>query len=119
MKKHLTKPHYWFAPLFIIIDIVFFGFTDPSKVSSMLLIIGFLLMAATLFAVLRLFARFLTLYGVPRQFANRFMGILSGAGALCLALSSVGELSVRDIVVILPLAVLLYVYLFYTKAKHA
>lgn len=73
----------------------------------------------TLFALLRLFARVLSVYGVPQAPANRFVGMLSGAGGLCLALSSVGELSLRDVVVLVPLAVLLYVYLFYSKARQA
>ena len=97
----------------------FFGLTDPNKVDSGLLIIGYLLLVVTLFAVMRLLARVISLYGVPKNQANRVMGMTGGVISLCLALSSVGELSMRDLVVILPLAALLYIYLFYAKAAKA
>lgn len=119
MKKHLTSPHIWFAPVLIIINVGFFGLTDPSKVNSGLLIVGYLLLVVTLFAAFRLFARAISLYGVPQTHANRIMGMFGGILSLCLALSSVGELSMRDLVVIIPLAVLLYIYLFYAKAAKA
>jgi hypothetical protein len=119
MKKHLFKPHIWSTPLLIVIDMGFFGLTDPNKVDSGLLIIGYLLLVVTLFAVMRLLARVISLYGVPKNQANRVMGMTGGVISLCLALSSVGELSMRDLVVILPLAALLYIYLFYAKAAKA
>lgn len=119
LTRHLTKHQYWVLPGAIVVDALFFGFTNPSTVNSQLLIVGYILAVITIYVVLRVLGRLAALYGVPRAGARRFATIASGVIGISLALSSMGELTVRDVTVMVPLAVLLYVYLYYARAREA
>lgn len=119
LTKHLKKYQYWVLPSVIVIDALFFGFTDPHTVNSQLLIVGYILAVITIYVVLRVLGRLAALYGVPRAGARRFSSIATGVIGICLALSSMGELTARDITVMVPLAALLYVYLYYARTREA
>ncbi len=115
--KHLTKHQFWIVPSLLILDSIFFGTTNPSKVASIFLIIGFLLAAVTLFSILRLASKTLGVYGIPRAYTNRLADVLTVVGAVLLALSSVGELTSRDTTVMLLLGAIFYVYMSYVKTR--
>ena len=100
------------------LDSLFFGLTSPTKVPSILLIVGFLLLALTIYHLFRLFLVVISLYGLPtRDHAKRLARLFAGLVAGVLALQSIGELSLRDIMVLTPLAGILYAYLTYGQAK--
>jgi hypothetical protein len=115
--KHLTKHHFWTLPAILIIDSIFFGSTDPARADSLYLIVGYLLMVASLICFLRLTSRVIGLYGVPREYSKRMADIVAVLGAVTLALSSVGELTSRDIIVMVPLGVLFYIYASYIRTR--
>ena len=119
MKKILTHYQYWALPSAIVVDALFFGFTNPSKVSSQFLIVGFVLVVVSLYIVLRVLGRLAGLYGISRATAHRFAAIVTGLIGICIALSSMGELTARDLGVLTPLAVLLYIYLYYARTREA
>lgn len=115
--KYLAKPHFWTLPAVLIIDSIFFGSTDPQRVDSLYLIVGYLLMVISLVCFLRLTSRIVGLYGVPREYSKRMADIVAVMGAVMLALSSVGELTSRDVMVMVPFGVLFYIYASYIRTR--
>jgi len=91
------------------VDGLFFGFTDPQSVAAWLTIVGFGLMIATLYLALRLLLVVASWYGLQlrrRRVALVLALVLGGV----LALQSIGQLSARDIAVLLPLGLIGYSY---------
>jgi hypothetical protein len=58
------------------------------------------------------------LYGLPIKRKRRLTLYLTGVSSFLIALGSVGELNGKDIVVILPLAVIAYIYINYAKSNE-
>lgn len=81
-----------------------------------MLMVGFLLLTATLYLAIHNLLKLSRLYGVTirrqRHLCLYLTGILSGL----LALQSVGQLSSRDILVLLPLTIVGYSYGTYLKS---
>lgn len=103
----------------VLLDVAFFSSTDPSKVAAPWLIVGYMLAVATLYWLVRAFVAFLGLYSKPlRRQKKRFTKVLTLTGAILLAMQSVGQLSVRDIAMIVPLALLSYFYFTYGRSKR-
>jgi len=97
-------------------DALFFSLTNPLKVASWLLIAGFGLAAATLYYFLRSAVRVASWYGLPvsrrqQRRVAEVAGILIGL----LALQSIGQLSPRDVLVLLPLLLVTYLYSSYGR----
>lgn len=85
-----------------------------------MLVAGFLLLAVSLYAVLLGVLKIGSWYGLSsvkhrRRLARTTAGVLSGI----IALQSIGELSSRDILVLLPLALIAYLYMSYGRARPA
>ena len=111
LRKHIKR---WPIALVLGLDAAFFGFTDPSRVAAAMVMVGFGLFVANLYMVMSAFIGIAGWYGVSfgshaRRVAAVATGVISGA----VALQSVGQLSVRDIIVVLPFAVILYMYTSY------
>lgn len=96
-------------------DLLLFGTTDPSKVASFTLIIAFLLLCATLYYTLGGLLALAKLYGVPVRRKKRILRLATIIGSALIAFQSIGQLSVRDIAVLVPLSALWYMYAGYTK----
>ena len=112
--KLYKRSQFWQASGLMTIDIVFFSLTDPLRVPSALIIIGWLLLAVTLYAGSRWLIRALSAYGLPvHARPSRSALILSGIVSGLLALQSIGQLTTRDIVVLTPLTVVAYLYFSY------
>lgn len=102
-------------------DGAFYGFTDPNAVSSPLLFAGLLLLSVNLFSFAYLAMRLLGKAGFVVG-AHYRKAVLGGAGvtALLIALQSIGQLTTRDVVVLVPFAVIAYVYISYAQPEpHA
>lgn len=96
----------------VLTDSLFFTGTDPSQVPSSLLIVGFLLMVANIYGIARLIVSVLKVYGFDAaKKAPGLVGFMTIIGAIVLALDSTGELTNRDIVVLLPFTAIAYLYL--------
>ncbi len=105
------------APLALLgVDIVFFSTTNPNRVPSALLIVGFLLVALSIYALLRLVLAIGSVYGLPVQGRGRRPALFLGVcAAVMLALQSLGELSLRDVIVLALLGLIAYVYTGYGR----
>ena len=101
----------------IIIDAIFFAATDPMAVASVFLIAAFCLAAATMYSALRVGITIVAWYGgkTPR---NRHRLALGITGVICglLALQTIGQLSGRDVLVLLPLSLVAYLYASYGRS---
>ena len=116
--KLLRHTRFWQGIALLAADTFFFSSTNPSKVVSIILMLGFLLLTATLYYLVGLALSAGRLYGLSfGRHHRRFALFATGAVAGMLALPSIGELSVRDALVLVPLALVLYIYLGYGRLK--
>jgi hypothetical protein len=119
MLKLLRHTRFWPGVVLLIADGLFFGLTDPARVVSTGLMVGFLLAVASLYYLYGLLLAAGKLYGLSFGRPRRSAVFATGISAGLLALQSIGELSFRDILVLSPLALVLYVYLGYGRHKSA
>jgi len=117
MRKILTNKKIAMIGGLAIIDGLFFGLTNPARVPSLLLIVGFGLVVVSLYAGLRLVMSIGGVYNPWFQRQQRPVGYITGVVAAVLALQSIGQLSLRDVVVLLVLSAVLAVYYGYSKGK--
>lgn len=116
MKSLVQNRHFWLIAAFIGADLLFFGLTNPANVPSFALILGFLLFAATLYQIVQGLFRLGVWYGIAfSERQKRFARITTGVVAGAVALQSMGQLSGRDMLVVVPFALLIYMYLSYGK----
>lgn len=119
--KLVSQPRFWLLFGLLCADGLLFSLSDPHKTPSFMLMIGFLLFIASLYYVLLGLLTISSWYGLSKtvhhkRLARMFTGLLGGL----VALQSIGQLSTRDIFVLLPLAVLAYLYISYSQtSKHA
>jgi hypothetical protein len=118
MTKYLINKHVWMVLMLVVVDGTFFSITNPNKGSSLMLIAGFLLVAATLYFIFNRLFKVISLYGFSkenryRRFAFYFTGVLAGL----LALQTIGELTLKDVIIFIPMTCILYFYLSYGRYK--
>ena len=98
-------------------DALFFGFTNPSKVATVWLMIGFMLAIVSIYWISRGLVALLGLYSkVIRRQHTRLVRAFTISGAALVALQSIGQLTLRDLAVLLPLVIVGYFYLSYARA---
>jgi hypothetical protein len=119
MFKLLRHSRFWQGMALLIADGLFFGLTNPAQVVSMGLMVGFLLAAASLYYLCGVCLAAGKLYGLSLGRPRRVAAFAAGISAGLLALQSIGELSVRDLLVLTPLVLVLYIYLGYGRYKSA
>jgi hypothetical protein len=103
------------AGLFFL-DFLFFTNTNVNGVASYVLAVGFILVVLTLYELTDVVLGFLKLYGLPvkrKTLLTRYITLTAG---ILIAFKSIGQLSGRDILVIIPLAILSYIYMSYPKS---
>lgn len=101
----------------LIINLLFFGATDPMKVTAPYLIIAFVFLTLTVYVVITGVLTVLRFYGVSLGSKNKRITLgLTGVVAGVLALQSMGQLTGRDLLVLLPLALLAHVYFSYNRS---
>ncbi|HTB48743.1 MAG TPA: hypothetical protein VK712_01530 [Verrucomicrobiae bacterium] len=116
MKKLFTARRFWFVSVLLVADGLFFTLTDPERLPSFAWIIGFVLLALTLYVLAYAVLGVGSWYGLPfKRHRRRLAGVLAGLVSGLLALQSVGELSARDVLVLLPLALIAYLYSSYAE----
>lgn len=106
------------AALLILADCLFFGFVNPSVASSGVVIVGCLLLGASLYALSRLlmqFAGVLLPIGVQPQ--RRLALCVALSVTIMLLLQSVGQLSWRDLFAIVPISIIGYAYWGYAASQ--
>jgi hypothetical protein len=116
--KQLQRKQTGYILIVMVADFAFFCFTNPASVPSFVLIIGFLLFIVTLYILIRFLLRGVCTY-LPslRRTRARLAVFVTGIIGVLLALQSIGQLSTRDAIVIVPIAIVLYVYFTYARSK--
>lgn len=102
----------------LLADLVFFGVTNARSVAAFLMIVGLILLVATVYAVIYGLVAVAKLYGLPIKQHRRLTLWLTGAVGLLLALQSISELGAHDVLVLLPLALIGYMYSNYARAAR-
>ncbi len=116
----LTSHHrFWVIMALVIADSLFFGLSDPERVASVGLIVGFCLFVVSLYQLLYALLTFASWYGLGPASAmrRRLAGTLTGLAASIVALQSTGELGTRDILVLVPLLVGVYLYSYVARTE--
>ncbi|MDB5170852.1 MAG: hypothetical protein JWO35_546 [Candidatus Saccharibacteria bacterium] len=120
LQKHQLLKHVkrWpYAALFTL-DGLFFGLTEPRTVAVPMLMIGFGLIVANLYCMIRGVIRLARWYGVSfGSHARRVAAVATGVIGSVVALQSIGQLSPRDVIVLLPFAILAYLYTSYSQTS--
>lgn len=102
--------------LTILLDTIFFGLTDPAEVAPLWLIVGFVLAVATIYWFIRLALTVLGVYlkGLKTQ-QQQLTTILTSVSAVILGMQSMGQFSLRDFLVLVPLVLVGYFYIRYNR----
>lgn len=120
IKDLIKRRKVWVVIVLLLADALFFSLTNPSSVSSVVLIVAFALLLVTLYVLLELGITGIGLY-IPglKQQRRRLAFALTIVLGILLALQSTGQLSSRDALVIIPLGIVLYIYLTYFRPRPA
>lgn len=104
----------------LIADIVFFSLINPTNSNSFVIILACLLSALTFYelflGLMKLISFFLTI-SVKSQ--RRFALFITVLTMFLLLMQSIGQLSLRDILAIVPLMIILYLYITYSSRLKA
>jgi hypothetical protein len=110
----------WLLAALLAADFIIFGGTNPNNSSSLVLFAGFLLLVVNFYCLILAVLRLAAWYGVSLgRHRGRFIRLTAGVFSGLAALQSIGELSARDVLVLLPLALLAYLYLSYGQTRPA
>ncbi len=115
LTKLIRRLHFWRISGLLAADILLFGTTDPKNTLSFMLIVGFLLLSATIYYLLDGLLAVLRLYGLAPRNRKRVLRTVAMVVCGVLALQSMGQLSLRDLLILGPLTLLAYFYLAYSK----
>lgn len=118
MKKWIVNRHFLQLAVLLIIDAAVFGGTDPQRVPSFMLIVGFLFFTATIYRILGSLLAIPGLYGISLKHKRRLQRVATGLVAGLTALQSIGQLSSRDVMVLSLLALLLFLYTSYADKLY-
>lgn len=119
MKKYFNYKLLWLAGLFAA-DGLFFGLVNPQKVYALVIIIGFGLLAVTTYVLLSFLlslAGRLVTFSAPTQ--KRAALATTLALTLLIAMQSIGQLTGKDILAVIPLVIVLAFYLSYLSTHKA
>lgn len=118
--KILSHPRFWRVAALLAVDGLLFGLTDPRQVPSFTLIVAVLLLVVTVYQLMLALLLAADWYGLPgKAHRRRQARILTGVAGGLIVLQSIGQLGTRDIVVAVPLALIVYLYISYGKGKGA
>lgn len=101
-----------------VVDILFFGFVNPTKSYALVVVIGFVLLTLSFWLVLDALLRLLRrVMRLPEPALRRSRNFATGIIAVLIAMQSIGQLTVRDIAAIVPLVAVLLFWLSYQKRQ--
>lgn len=117
IKNNLKRRLVWQAMALLAADGLLFSATNAANVSSFVVIIGFLLLSATIYSLIYVLAGLIRYYGINIRRKRTLSLYMTGIIAILVALQSIGELGTRDIWVLLPLSGLGWFYSAYAKSS--
>ena len=104
--------------ILILSDTLFFLFDDPRKLAPGLMIIGFLLTGGSVYLLFRIGAWIMKAMGLIREYRPLIVLSASLIFSLIIILQALGQLSFRDLAVIIPLAAVSYFYFTKTRSSN-
>lgn len=114
----LSKKALFVYSVLILINIVLFSVTDPLKSSVLVIITGFLVISVDIVVLTYLVLRMLgTVIPYVRTRLRRLSAVFAGFGIVLLALSSIGQLTWRDVLAVLAVAAVAYFYSMYFRIR--
>jgi hypothetical protein len=116
--KIIRLKRFWQVLAIIVIDAVFFTETNASSVAPIVLVLGFVLLMLTSYELLYGLLSLAKIYGLPVRHKHHLSLYLSAVMAVVIALQSIGELTARELIVLIPLVVLVYIYSVYLVAHN-
>ncbi len=120
MIKKVSRLHKSLFASLIVGDAIVFGAWNPDSAPSLVLIIGFLLLIANVYALSLGLLKLASWYGLmPSKQLRRLARIATSLFGGLIALQSIGELSPRDVLVLLPFVLLTYLYVSYGRGEKA
>jgi hypothetical protein len=117
--KNIRTRHYVEASGLLIVDLIFFASTNTNKDPSFVVIIGFALLIMSIYILSFATLGFFRLYGLPLKELKRPAIYITILLSLLIALQSIGELTPKDVLVLLPIIVIAYVYTGYKRPKRS
>lgn len=118
---HILKTHHrklLLVSLLLIADLAVFCLTNTETTPSFMLILGFLLLSATVYWLIKGLVRLARFYGIRFKRQKRITLVLTIVVSSLIALQSIGQLGLKDIVVGLIIAVIYYLYSSYAKGGN-
>lgn len=98
----------------LLADCFVFCLVDPRQASSPWLIVGYILLGMTAFGLCHMIAEGLGYYGgTIQRIGRRLLRYMAVAAVAVVGLQSIGALSARDLLALVPLMVLAYWYFGY------
>jgi hypothetical protein len=101
------------AAILMALDVIFFGGLNTSKIAQVALVAGFILVVANIYLLAYGVTSLIRLYGIPINRKKRLSLYVSLFLGLIIAMQSTGELTSRDVLVVVPLALIGYAYIGY------
>jgi hypothetical protein len=100
----------------LLLDLLLFGLTDATSVPSFMVIIGFGLFALTLYCLIYALTGLTALYGLQIRRKKYFSFYATSVIGGLVALQSIGQLGLKDVLVVMPLVAIAYFYSAYAKS---
>lgn len=115
-QKLLHNRHIKICAALIAADCLIFTLVNPRTASALWLIVGFGLLGLTFFGLAGLLASSLKSYGEQAYRAGkRFLRYGAAICVVLVGLQSVGQLTVRDVLALLPFVIIAYLYFGYGR----
>lgn len=103
----------------LLVNVAFFGFVSPLEGSSLLLFVGFAILAVDFYLLVRFIISIVSqLSGHKWRNPRLFAMAVTSVFIIILSLQSIGQLSLRDVVAILIIGGIFLIYSSYYRKKH-
>lgn len=110
---------YRFYLLLMVVDVLFFGVISPNA-NAFVIIPAFILVVISIFAIFNVITAYICkVLEVKPKNQQRIVAVSTATVGVIVALQSIGQLTVRDVATIVPLILVLYLYMSYTKSRRA
>jgi hypothetical protein len=116
--KNISYRKYVQALCLFVIDLIFFTSTNTTSDPSYLIIIGFFLVSLSFYCLTYIVLSLIKFYGLPINRKRRLSWYITALFSSLIALQSIGQLSPKDVAVLMPLAVIGYLYTGYAKSAR-
>lgn len=119
MQKHAKRKLIRLAALFIF-DALFFSLVNPVKAYAVVIVVGYVLLIITLYVLIDfLLAVSERIIPFSAHTKRRIALATTLVSALLIAMQSIGQLTMKDVLAVIPLIIVLSVYFSYMLKKQS